>query len=173
MSSLGTPRPAQWLPGKASASAGLRLKRHGPWADWAGFPTKSRRTPRFRRAWSPRCPQCVHTSPRRRLCIHEAPAVKIARPAAYPTSAVPPSRSRRRAGARRAMRLPRGRRVISRTRALRRVTASGRRPRRTSRRVKRQPRTVRSPGLPPALLAALTWSLSRVDRNRLRLPHPR
>ena len=73
----------------------------------------------------------------------------------------------------RSIRLPRVRWVISRTRALSRLTASGLIHRRRSRRVKRKPRKGLSHGLPTALLASLTLSLSRVDRNRLRLPTTR
>src|SRR5919197_164887 len=44
---------------------------------------------------------------------------------------------------------------------------------RKSWRVKRRPRKVLSHGRPTVLLASLTLSLSRVDRNRLRLPNTR
>jgi hypothetical protein len=73
------------------ASAGLRLKRHGPWADVAVFPATSRRTPRFRRALDPRCPHGFHQSPRRRRCIHASHALTRERPSAGPHVCLPPS----------------------------------------------------------------------------------
>ena len=71
------------------------------------------------------------------------------------------------------MRLPRTRRVISRSRSLSPLTASGLSHRRKARRVKRKPSKVLSHGRPTALLASLPLSLSRVARKRLRLPHTR
>jgi hypothetical protein len=56
----GTPRPSKELPGRAMASAGLWLTRHGPWADLTVFQARSRLTPRRRSSRYRRRPHCCH-----------------------------------------------------------------------------------------------------------------
>jgi hypothetical protein len=164
----GTPSPSKSLPGSASASAGLRLKRHGPCADLTVFQARSRLTPRQRRSRYGRRPHGCHRSPRRRRRSQQSSALTRDGAAATPQDAYHPSSDCRRSPATRTKATPRVQDVTRRTSRVHAFRAFALPRRRFGRcPVHVQPRNVRRHGRSTALFAALTPRVRRRPKNRV------
>jgi hypothetical protein len=170
----GHPRPSKSLPGGAIASAGLRLMRHGPWADVTVGQARARLTPRRRRGRERGRSHGFHREPRPRRRLQASSSWTRDGAAAPPTEGDPPARSRRRSPPTRTRDAPRLRNVRRRTSAVHAFRAVALPRRRVGRRPGNvPPSTGRRPGRSPARWAAVTATGRRRAQTRVPRASPR